>query len=268
MIAAGLLAKKAVERGLAAKPWVKTSVAPGSRVVMDYYERAGLLPYLEALGYDLVGFGCTTCIGNSGPIDPALSAVADRLAALVSVLSGNRNFEGRINPDVRMNYLASPPLVIAYALAGTMDIDTSPRSPSAPTATGIRCSWPTADEVQRTIRESLRSEMFTAVYESVSEDDDRWNGLDVASGQRFGWDDTSTYHDDPRRRRALRRRRRALDRPRRHRVRVRIVSRLGDQRHDAARRPGRAGRELRTHPPIQPHRHGRTARAVHHRRQR
>jgi len=123
MIAAGLLAKKAVERGLALKPWVKTSVAPGSRVVMDYYERAGLLPHLEALGYDLVGFGCTTCIGNSGPIDPALSAVADRLAALVSVLSGNRNFEGRINPDVRMNYLASPPLVIAYALAGTMGID-------------------------------------------------------------------------------------------------------------------------------------------------
>ena len=122
MIAAGLLARKAVERGLAVKPWVKTSLAPGSRVVMDYYEQAGLLPYLEALGFYLVGFGCTTCIGNSGPVDPAISAAAESLA-LASVLSGNRNFEGRINPDVRMNYLASPPLVVAYVLAGTMDID-------------------------------------------------------------------------------------------------------------------------------------------------
>ncbi len=199
MIAAGLLAKHAVERGLTVKPWVKTSLAPGSRVVMDYYESSGLLPYLEALGYHLVGFGCTTCIGNSGPIDPALSAVAERLA-LVSVLSGNRNFEGRINPDVRMNYLMSPPLVVAYALAGTMDTDLT----SDPLGVDTRGApvyladiWPSPAEVNETIRDSLRSEMFTDAYGSVFAGDDRWNSLQVASGQRFEWDDTSTYVHRP-----------------------------------------------------------------------
>ena len=158
MIAAGLLAKKAVERGLTVKPWVKTSLAPGSRVVMDYYTRSGLLPYLEALGYNLVGFGCTTCIGNSGPIDPALSALAEDLA-LVSVLSGNRNFEGRINPDVRMNYLTSPPLVVAYALAGTMDIDlTCEPLGIGPDGAPVHLAdiWPSPAEVQDTIRDAVR----------------------------------------------------------------------------------------------------------------
>ena len=199
MIAAGLLAKKAVERGLTVKPWVKTSLAPGSRVVMDYYTRSGLLPYLETLGYHLVGFGCTTCIGNSGPIDPALSALAEDLA-LVSVLSGNRNFEGRINPDVRMNYLTSPPLVVAYALAGTMDIDLTCEplgigSDGAPVHLGD--IWPSPAEVQETIRDAVRSEMFTDAYGSVFAGDDRWNSLDVASGSRFQWDDTSTYVHRP-----------------------------------------------------------------------
>jgi aconitate hydratase len=199
MLAAGLLAKKAVELGLSVKPWVKTSLAPGSRVVMDYYGRAGLLPYLEKLGFNLVGFGCTTCIGNSGPIDPALSAVASRLA-LVSVLSGNRNFEGRISPDVRMNYLMSPPLVVAYALAGTMDLDLT----HDPLGTGsdgtpvyLQDIWPPPDEVQQTMRDSVRSEMFTDAYRSVFVGDDRWRTLDVASGTRFGWDDTSTYVHRP-----------------------------------------------------------------------
>ena len=199
MIAAGLLAKKAVERGLTVKPWVKTSLAPGSRVVMDYYTRSGLLPYLEALGYNLVGFGCTTCIGNSGPIDPALSALAKDLA-LVSVLSGNRNFEGRINPDVRMNYLTSPPLVVAYALAGTMDIDLT----CEPLGFGrdgapvhLADIWPSPAEVQETIRDAVRSEMFTDAYASVFAGDDRWNSLDVASGSHFQWDDTSTYVHRP-----------------------------------------------------------------------
>jgi len=199
MIAAGLLAKHAVERGLTVKPWVKTSLAPGSRVVMDYYARSGLLPYLETLGYNLVGFGCTTCIGNSGPIDPALSALAKDLA-LVSVLSGNRNFEGRINPDVRMNYLTSPPLVVAYALAGTMDIDLT----CEPLGTGrdgapvhLADIWPSPAEVQNTIRDAVRSEMFTDAYGSVFAGDDRWNSLDVASGSRFEWDDTSTYVHRP-----------------------------------------------------------------------
>ena len=195
MIAAGLLARKAVERGLAVKPWVKTSLAPGSRVVMDYYEQAGLLPYLEALGFYLVGFGCTTCIGNSGPVDPAISAAAESLA-LASVLSGNRNFEGRINPDVRMNYLASPPLVVAYALAGTMDIDLT----SDPIGVGsdgapvlLADIWPATVDVQQTIRDTLRSEMFTGAYGAVYDGDDRWNSLDVSTGDRYQWDETSTY---------------------------------------------------------------------------
>jgi aconitate hydratase len=199
MLAAALLARNAVQRGLDVKPWVKTSLAPGSRVVMDYYERSGLLPSLEALGFNLVGFGCTTCIGNSGPLDPALSTAAEGLA-LVSVLSGNRNFEGRINPDVRMNYLATPPLVVAYALAGTMDIDLT-RDPIGvdPHGAEVRLAdlWPSTAEVQQTIRDSLRSEMFTRAYGSVYDGDERWNSLTVTTGQRYEWDDTSTYIHRP-----------------------------------------------------------------------
>ena len=182
MLAAGLLAKKAVERGLTVAPWVKTSLAPGSRVVIDYYERAGLLPYLEKLGFHLVGYGCTTCIGNSGPVDPAIAAVSDRLA-LVSVLSGNRNFEGRINPDVRMNYLASPPLVVAYALAGTMQADLL----AEPLGTGsdgtqvfLADLWPSPTEVADAVRDAVRSDMFRAAYGEVFDGDDRWNSLDGA----------------------------------------------------------------------------------------
>jgi aconitate hydratase len=199
MIAAALLARNAVERGLDVQPWVKTSLAPGSRVVMDYYERSGLLPFLEALGFHLVGFGCTTCIGNSGPVDPAISAAAEDLA-LASVLSGNRNFEGRINPDVRMNYLASPPLVVAYALAGTMDIDlTRDRIGVGTDGTPVFLSdlWPSVAEVQHTIRDSLRSDMFTDAYRSVYDGDERWNSLTVTKGDRYPWDDTSTYVHRP-----------------------------------------------------------------------
>jgi len=199
MLAAGLLAKKAVERGLTVAPWVKTSLAPGSRVVIDYYERAGLLPYLEKLGFHLVGYGCTTCIGNSGPVDPAIAAVSDRLA-LVSVLSGNRNFEGRINPDVRMNYLASPPLVVAYALAGTMQADLL----ADPLGTGsdgtpvfLADLWPSPTEVADAVRDAVRSDMFRAAYGEVFDGDERWNSLDVPTGRRYEWDDSSTYVHRP-----------------------------------------------------------------------
>ncbi len=186
MVAAGLVARHAVDKGLASKPWVKTSLAPGSKVVMDYYERAGLTPYLEKLGFDLVGFGCTTCIGNSGPLlEPISDAVAAGDLAVVSVLSGNRNFEGRISPDVRMNYLASPPLVVAYALAGTMDIDLV----TDPLGTGtdgqpvyLRDIWPSSDEVSEVIGVSVESKMFTSSYDSVYDGDDRWQHLDVPTG--------------------------------------------------------------------------------------
>ena len=199
MIAAALLARNAVERGLDVKPWVKTSLAPGSRVVMDYYERSGLLPSLEALGFHLVGFGCTTCIGNSGPVDPAISTASESLA-LAAVLSGNRNFEGRINPDVRMNYLASPPLVVAYAVAGTMDIDLT-RDAIGVDVDGnpvyLADIWPPAAEVQQTIRDALRSELFTDAYRSVYAGDERWNRLVLSGGDRYQWDDTSTYVHRP-----------------------------------------------------------------------
>src|SRR6202040_839415 len=155
MVGAALLAKKAVDKGLSRKPWVKTTLAPGSKVVMDYYERAGLVPYLEKLGFNLVGYGCTTCIGNSGPLAAEISAaVADADLAVVSVLSGNRNFEGRINPDVKMNYLASPPLCVAYALAGTMDIDIA-NDPLGQDEQGedvyLRDIWPSAHEIAQTV---------------------------------------------------------------------------------------------------------------------
>ncbi len=197
MVGAALLAKKAVEAGLERKPWVKTTLAPGSKVVMDYYERAGLTPYLEKLGFNLVGYGCTTCIGNSGPLPEAISeAVADSDLAVVSVLSGNRNFEGRINPDVKMNYLASPPLVVAYALAGTMDIDLT----SEPLGTGksgqpvyLSDLWPSPAEVSDVVQHAVAAEMFTRDYADVFAGDDRWRELEVPPGETFAWDPGSTY---------------------------------------------------------------------------
>jgi aconitate hydratase len=197
MIGAALLAKKAVERGLNRKPWVKTTLAPGSKVVMDYYERAGLLPYLDKLGFNLVGYGCTTCIGNSGPLPEAIAvAVNDNDLTVVSVLSGNRNFEGRINPDVKMNYLASPPLVVAYALAGTMDIDLD-TEPLGADAEGkpvyLADIWPSPDEVSGVVASAVAAEMFTRGYADVFAGDDNWRGLQVPAGDTFEWSDASTY---------------------------------------------------------------------------
>ncbi|MGH2683861.1 MAG: aconitate hydratase, partial [Actinomycetota bacterium] len=193
MLAAALLAKNAVERGLEAKPWVKTTLAPGSKVVSDYYDRAGLTPYLEKLHFNLVGYGCTTCIGNSGPLLPEISAAVDKGALSVcSVLSGNRNFEGRINPDVRMNYLASPPLVVAYALAGTMNWNPY-EEPFPGTDVMLRDLWPTSDDVARTIEESVQSEMFKQRYASVLEGDETWKALPIPTGDQFEWQDDSTY---------------------------------------------------------------------------
>jgi aconitate hydratase len=197
MIGAALLAKKAVEKGLTRKPWVKTSLAPGSKVVMDYYERAGLIPYLDKLGFNLVGYGCTTCIGNSGPLLTEVSnAVNENDLTVVSVLSGNRNFEGRINPDVKMNYLASPPLVVAYALAGTMDIDLD-HEPLGTDSEGkpvfLADIWPSPDEVNTVVAASLGADQFTAGYADVFQGDDNWRGLEVPTGDTFVWADSSTY---------------------------------------------------------------------------
>src|SRR6202034_4195807 len=197
MIGAGLLAKRAVERGLRAKPWVKTSLAPGSRVVMDYLERADLVGPLEALGFYLVGFGCTTCIGNSGPLEAGISeAVSAGELSVAAVLSGNRNFEGRIHPDVRLNYLASPPLVVAYALAGTMDVDLT-TDPIGTDRDGrdvfLADLWPSTEEIGETIRASLGSDMFRRRYASVFTGDAPWRDVSVAAGQTFSWDDSSTY---------------------------------------------------------------------------
>ncbi|MFQ1002994.1 aconitate hydratase [Modestobacter sp. SSW1-42] len=201
MIGAALLAKKAVEAGLSTKPWVKTTLAPGSKVVTDYYEKSGLTPYLEKLGFHLVGYGCTTCIGNSGPLpEPVSQAVNHADLAVVSVLSGNRNFEGRINPDVKMNYLASPPLVIAYALAGTMDLDLT----TEPLGTGtdgqpvyLRDIWPSPHEVQRTIDESVTAEMFANDYADVFAGTQQWQELPTPTGDTFEWDAESTYVRKP-----------------------------------------------------------------------
>ncbi|WP_166388320.1 aconitate hydratase AcnA [Catellatospora methionotrophica] len=201
MLGAALLAKKAVERGLRAKPWVKTTLAPGSKVVMDYYHKADLVPYLEKLGFHLVGYGCVTCIGNSGPLPEEVSAAVNASdLAVVSVLSGNRNFEGRINPDVKMNYLASPPLVVAYAIAGTMDIDLS-SDPLGVDADGqpvyLRDIWPTPAEVQDTINKSISAEMFTKDYADVFAGDERWQGLPTPTGDTFAWAGDSTYVRKP-----------------------------------------------------------------------
>ena len=197
MLAAGLLAQKAVARGLRSKPWVKTSLAPGSRVVMDYYERSGLRAPLETLGFQLVGFGCTTCIGNSGPLLPGVSeAVHEGDLSVAAVLSGNRNFEGRIHPDIRLNYLASPPLVVAYALAGTMDLDLT-SEPLGTDGDGVpvylRDLWPSPSEVSAAIEQAVTSEMFRSRYASVFEGDDRWKAIATSEGDTFNWDGDSTY---------------------------------------------------------------------------
>ena len=201
MLAAGLLAKKAVAKGLKAKPWVKTSLAPGSKVVTEYYEKAGLTESLDALGFHLVGYGCTTCIGNSGPLAPEISdAISENDLAVTAVLSGNRNFEGRINPDVKMNYLASPPLVIAYSLAGTMDFDFDKDSlgkDSSGNDVFLADIWPTPEEVQDTIDSSINSEMFTTQYAGVFDGDDRWKSLPTPKGAIFEWDENSTYVKRP-----------------------------------------------------------------------
>jgi aconitate hydratase len=201
MLAAGLLARNAVKRGLKVKPWVKTSLAPGSKVVADYYRKAGLTEYLEALNFHLVGFGCTTCIGNSGPLpEPVSQAVSKENLVVAAVLSGNRNFEGRINPQVKANYLASPPLVVAYALAGTMDVDLA----NDPLGTGsdgkpvyLRDIWPTNEEVIETVRASIDQEMFRQEYEKAFEGDANWQGMSIPAGNIYKWDDASTYIKKP-----------------------------------------------------------------------
>ncbi|MSZ42189.1 MAG: aconitate hydratase AcnA, partial [Actinobacteria bacterium] len=201
MLGAGLLAKKAVERGLTRAPWVKTSLAPGSKVVADYYDKAGLTPYLNQLGFDIVGYGCTTCIGNSGPLIPEVSAaVNEHDLAVVSVLSGNRNFEGRINPDIKMNYLASPPLVVAYAIAGTMDIDLA-TEPLGYDSDGkgvfLADVWPSANEVAAVVNSAIDADMFSSRYKDVFAGDARWQNLPTPSGDLFAWDPQSTYVRKP-----------------------------------------------------------------------
>ncbi|XVV14770.1 aconitate hydratase AcnA [Actinoplanes sp. CA-131856] len=201
MIGAALLAKKAVERGLTRKPWVKTTLAPGSKVVSDYYDRAGLTPYLDKIGFNLVGYGCTTCIGNSGPLPEEISAAVNEAdLTAVSVLSGNRNFEGRINPDVKMNYLASPPLVVAYALAGTMDLDIT----TEPLGTGsdgkpvfLNDIWPSAKEIDDVIASAIGAEGFSTAYSDVFAGDEKWQSLPTPEGKTFEWSDESTYVRKP-----------------------------------------------------------------------
>ncbi len=201
MLAAGILAKKAVARGLTVKPWVKTSLAPGSKVVTQYLKRAGLTESLEKLRFNLVGYGCTTCIGNSGPIDEALAgAIKNGNLVACAILSGNRNFEGRINPAVRFNYLASPPLVVAYAIAGTMDIDVEHQ----PLGTGsdgrpvfLRDIWPSQEEVASAVTGSVHAEMFKSEYGQVFEGDERWKSLQVPEGNLFRWAQDSLYVKAP-----------------------------------------------------------------------
>ncbi|GHJ60408.1 aconitate hydratase [Nocardioides sp. OK12] len=201
MIGAALLAKNAVEKGLQRKPWVKTTLAPGSKVVSDYYEKAGLTPYLDKLGFNLVGYGCTTCIGNSGPLIPEVSAaVNEGDLAVVSVLSGNRNFEGRINPDVKMNYLASPPLVVAYALAGSMDLDLF-NDPLGQDTDGndvfMKDIWPSAADIEEVVASAITSDMFDDGYSDVFAGDEQWRSLPTPEGKTFEWDEDSTYVRKP-----------------------------------------------------------------------
>jgi aconitate hydratase len=192
MLGAGLLAKKAVEAGLSRQPWVKTSLAPGSKVVTEYLERAGLIDPLSALGFDLVGYGCTTCIGNSGPLPPEISReIQERELVVASVLSGNRNFEGRIHPEVKMNYLASPPLCVAYALAGRMDVDLLGEPVQG--EIWLRDIWPSRQEVAEVMEQAIESDMFRKSYGEVFEGDESWNALDVPEGDRYAWDPESTY---------------------------------------------------------------------------
>ena len=201
LIAAGLVARNAREKGLTSKPWVKTSLAPGSRVVTDYLEAAGLNDDLDALGFNLVGYGCTTCIGNSGPLPEAISKTinAHDLVAC-SVLSGNRNFEGRISPDIKANYLASPPLVVAYAIAGTTDFDFE-SEPLGTDSDGnpvfLRHIWPTQDEVRKAVHDSVTADMFRRRYENVYEGDEQWQAIPVSGGDLYGWKDSSTYIQSP-----------------------------------------------------------------------
>jgi aconitate hydratase len=201
MVGAGLLAKNAVEKGLSSKPWVKTTLAPGSKVVTDYYDKAGLQPYLDKLGFQTVGYGCTTCIGNSGPLPEEVSAaVNEGDLAVVSVLSGNRNFEGRINPDIKMNYLASPPLVVAYALAGSMDLDltTEPLGQDADgTDVFLQDIWPSPQDVAAVVGEAITSEMYASSYSDVFAGTERWQAIEVPAGDSFSWDPQSTYVRKP-----------------------------------------------------------------------
>jgi aconitate hydratase len=197
MVAAGLLAKKAVERGLKRRPWVKSSLAPGSKVVTEYYDKAGLTPYLDQLGFNLVGYGCTTCIGNSGPLPDVISqAVTEGDLVVCAVLSGNRNFEARIHSEVKANYLASPPLVVAYALAGRMDVDLL-NEPLGQDDDGndvfLHDVWPSPQEIQETIDRAVQAEMFSRTYADVFTGDERWRALDTPSGELFAWDPDSTY---------------------------------------------------------------------------
>ncbi|MFC7218370.1 aconitate hydratase AcnA [Streptomyces polyrhachis] len=201
MVAAALVAKKAVEKGLTSKPWVKTTLAPGSKVVMDYYDRAGLTPYLDKMGFNLVGYGCTTCIGNSGPLPEEVSkAVNEHDLAVVSVLSGNRNFEGRINPDVKMNYLASPPLVVAYAIAGTMKTDITKDALGIDkdgNPVYLKDLWPSEKEVEQVVASAIGEEMFASSYADVFAGDAQWQALQVPTGNTFEWDPQSTYVRKP-----------------------------------------------------------------------
>jgi aconitate hydratase len=200
MLAAGILARNAVNQGLRTKPWVKTSLAPGSKVVRDYFEKAGVMPALASLGFDIVGYGCTTCIGNSGPLpQPVADVVESEKLVVCSVLSGNRNFEGRINPLTRFNYLASPPLVVAYALAGRMGVDFA-REPLGIGKDGpvfLRDIWPSPAEVEREILDSVKSEMFTKQYASVFDGDEMWRTIDVRRGKVYQWNPASTYVKNP-----------------------------------------------------------------------
>jgi aconitate hydratase len=201
MLGAALLAKKAVEKGLKSKPWVKTTLAPGSKVVTDYYDKAGLTPYMESLGFNLVGYGCVTCIGNSGPLPaPVSAAVNENDLAVTAVLSGNRNFEGRINPDIKMNYLASPLLVVAYALAGNMNFDFDKDSlgndkDGKPVL--LKEIWPTPSEIEELVGSSISSSMFKKDYAGVFDGDHRWKSLDTPTGNTFEWDPKSTYVRKP-----------------------------------------------------------------------